>query len=34
MSTYHTPRTPQEKILLGFIATIALEVLAGLFILF
>lgn len=34
MSTYRPPRTPQEKILLGFIATIALEVLAGLFILF
>lgn len=31
MSTYRQPRTPQEKVLLGFLATIALEVLAGLF---
>ena len=34
MSTYRPPRTPQEKILLGFLATIVLEVLAGLFFLF
>ncbi len=31
MRTYRSPKTPQEKVFLGFLATIALEVLVGLF---